>query len=430
MESRHEYGRRRHQENKDARKQEQERLSILFNDEKQKKRAHQKKRRRAKLWNKIKENVQNFLNQPFAKLFPKKSEEELQKRAYRRRKKREKFILNLKDRFQNFVKHPFGKPISEIERIERKKEKRVKKHITKKKRAHFFTSFANKIVSSIRVYRDKRIRARLFKLIIPSLIFFILAYVTIYVLSMGLTAMLTKYWGISVTLANSVVYYNISPYSPLWTKGSVVSIFTTASIISFAISMFSLWLFIKYQYRSYYLKLYLMWMILIGQAMSIGSFAASFIRKQGIFYAIQWFFYKTWFSSTTMEYIFLFFSVIWLIVFGNIMRRLLLYSSPSATLLRRENRFVFYQFQLTIPLIFGIIGIIIINAPIYNIYTFIQLFTIFLMFLPLFLEQSENSREVIIDKVARPKTSLLKLFFIALLIVFAFRLIFGSGIKL
>ena len=428
MDSEKSRSRKHHKEKEKQRRIENKRMLKLIEEKERKKRAHIRRHNRKKLIKKIKESFFNFLAHPFG-MPP--SEIELAEQIKRKRLK-ERSIEKKKEarkiRFQNFIKHPFGKPLTELEKAEKRKEKMLKEHLAKKRKEIHFRNFKEKIEYTVRAFKDVDIRRRLFKLTFPSFFVFLLAYLTIYVLSMTFTSLISSFWGIRTTLANSVTYYNISPYSPLWTKGSVSSIFTMASIVAFIISFISLRLFIYFQSRTYYLKLYFLWMVLIGQALSIGSFIGSFIRKQGIFYAIQWAFYKTLFSYKTMEYIFLGISIIWLIVFGYIIKRIYLFSSPSATLLHKENRFAFYQFQITIPLIFGIIGILILNAPIFNVYIIIELLSIFFLLLPIMFERPDNTVSLVTLKIVKPRMVFYKLFAITIIIVALFRVIFGIGI--
>ncbi len=162
--------------------------------------------------------------------------------------------------------------------------------------------------------------------------------------------------------------------------------------------------------------------------MAWGATFGGFIRRQGLFHAIQWGFYNTWFSFKMVLIISMIIAFSWLVIFGYIIKPLLLQTSPSASLLKGQNRFAYYQFQYTIPALLGILVIIAINAPIYNIYLLIQIASLFLLLLPLLFDNTNSNENVGFVKINRSKPNIYIVIGVLALAILLFKWIFDNGI--
>jgi len=354
--------------------------------------------------------------------------EELLRKKLVEKKIRKKRRDARKEKIKEFFKHPFGKPLTELQKIELEKEKLLKKKIKSKSRKLRLLNFKRNINQLFSAFRESDIRLKLFQLIPFSLSSFLFAYITIYLITQIATCLISSFWSINTVLSTSVIYYEPTPYSPLWTKGSVVSIFSMQPFFAFVISLFGIYLFIKNIHKSSFLKTFLIWLIVIGQSMAWGSVFGAFIRNQGLFHAIQWGFYNTWFSFKMVMVVMLIVAFFWLIIFGYIIKPLFINSSPSASLLKGQNRFAFYQFQFSIPSLLGIFAIIAINAPIYNIYLLIQIASLTIILLPLLFDNTNSNENFGQIKINRSKTNIYIIIGILALTILVFKLIFDDGI--
>lgn len=386
---------------------------------------HHRRRRKRSIGNIFKRWIHDFFKHRINELEKQERKKERRIKKHIRAKRREA----LNKRLVETIQHPFGRPKTEMEKIILKKEKAINQHLNRKNRAFRILQIKQKIAKSISAVKSPEIRPKLFKIIIPSLAGFVVAYLTIYLLTNISSALISAFWGIDTTISTSVINFNSSPYSPLWTKGSVVSIFITPVIISMVISFFCLWLFLKSDRQGFITKIYLLWMIVIGQATAWGSFFGGFIRKQGVYHAINWGFHNTMISPKTMEIIFSAIAFIWLLIFGTLIKSLFILATPSATLIRNTYRPAYYHFLITLPFILGIAIIAGINAPIYNLYIFVQLGSMVLIFFPLYFENSSHQSENFRFKVKKSNLSSISVLGILILILFLFKLIFDSGIN-
>jgi hypothetical protein len=381
-------------------------------------------RRRRSKENVFKRWVSGLIPQPKNELEIRERKKEQQIEKHIRAKRRKARNERIKER----IRHPFGKPKTVQEKAKDQKDRAINRHLNRKTKAIRIQQIKQRISESISAVREPEIRSKLFKIVIPSLTGFVAAYLSIYILTNITVALVSVYWNISTTINTSVINFNISPNSPLWTQESVVTIFFSPVVLSMAISFLCIWLFSRSNHQRFMTRIYLFWMILIGQAMSWGSFFGGFIRKQGVYHGITWGFHQTMFSSKMMEITFMCIAFIWLVIFGAIIKPLFIRVTPSATLIKQKYRFAYYQFLVTIPYILGIATIAGINAPVFNLYIFIQLGSMILIFFWVFFENDATSPEVYRFKVTKSKINGKIVIGLLILIIVIFKLIFDSGI--
>lgn len=385
--------------------------------------SHRRKRR--SLGYLIKRWSSGLFGRPRNELEQRERKKERRIKRHIRAKRREARYQRIKE----WMRHPLGMPKTELEKTEEAKNRAINRHLNRKIRTIRIQQMKQGVSDSIAAIREPEIRTKLFKIMIPSLAGFVMAYLTTYILTNVSEALVSSFYGISTTVTNSVIGFNVPPNSPLWNKESVVVIFFTPVLMSMAISFFCLWLFSRSGRQGFMTKIYLFWMILMGQAMSWGSFFGGFIRKQGVYHALAWGFHQTFVSPKVMEIVFMSIAFIWLLVFGAVIKPLFIRVTPSVTLIRQKYRFAYYHFLISIPYFFGIATIAGINAPIFNLYIFIQLGSMILIFFRLYFEKDSTSPEIYRFKVTKSKLNTKVAFVLFILTVLIFKLIFDDGIN-
>jgi len=417
-----------HQHDQRARIEENKELTRINNEHNRRKkeaRQRHKQSTRNSLFLAIIGRIRLFFNKKNNEIEKQKKTKEKQIRNHIRRKR---WSLIKKQIIDIFL-HPMGTEEQKQIRAEKRKHKRLTKKLNAKIKEIKLKEFKQNISDNINAFKNRDVRKKLLSVFVSSVILFVLAYLTIFAVGNIITSLISSFWNIETTINASIIIYKPSPYSPLWSRGSVVSIFSAQFFVAFIISFFALWLFFKSSKKSYLVKMYLLWLLLVGQGLAWGSFFGAVIRKQGIYHALSWGLYQTWFSSKTIMIIMIIVGFIALLVFGNIIKRIYFYASPSATLLKKSFRPIYYHFLITLPFFIGLGIIAAINAPVYNLYTFIQLLSMFIMFLPLYMFRDNEYSDIGQFKIVKSKFNLGVIIGFFTLIVLIYKVLFNYGIN-
>lgn len=417
-----------HQHDQRARIEEYKELTRI-NDE------HNRRKKEARQLHK--QNSRNSLFKAFItriSLFFNKKDNEIEKQKKAKEKQIRKHIRRkrwsfIKRQIIDLFLHPLGTEEQKQIRVEKRKHKRLTKKLNAKIKEIKLKEFKQNFSDNIEAFKNRDIRKKLLFVFISSLVLFVLAYLTIFTVGNIITSLISSFWNIETTINASIIIFKPSPYSPLWSRGSVVSIFSAQFFVAFVISFFALWLFYKSSKKSYLVKMYLLWLILVGQGLAWGSFFGAAIRKQGIYHAISWGFYQTWFSSKAIMITMMIVGFIALLIFGNIIKRIYFYASPSATLLKKSYRPIYYHFLITLPFFTGLVIIAAINAPVYNLYTFIQLLSMFILFLPLYMFRDHEYSDIGQFKIVKSKFKLAGILVFFILITLIYKALFNAGIN-
>jgi hypothetical protein len=416
-----------HKERKKQREEEQKRLLAIEKNRKSKRAAT----RRHRKFLIFKAQVINFFTLNFLFKSKKGMKSIIGESSHEQRIQehiKQKIKAKRVERFKEFLNHPFGKTKTAYEKQQQIRDRLIAKRVKEKGKAIRIANIRLNISNSLSSIRNPSVRKKLIKQLIPSTISFMIAYIILFIVTNVATSLMASFWDIRTRIETSIIYYEPSPYSPLWNTGSVVSIYSTQVFLSFVLSLTALWVFTKSIHKSSFLKSILIWMVLLGQAFAWGAFFGAFIRKQEVYHAIIWGFFHTGLNAKGVLIALMVISFIWLIVFGYLIKPILLYASSSAELLMSRNRFAYYHSQYTIPFIISIIFIFIINAPVYNIYLFIQLFSLMIIFIPFLFDNSkrENHSQI---KVVRTPLNNYVIVGGGVLLIILFKLIFDMGIS-
>lgn len=418
------------EQRREEKRKREESLKRMVASEKERKRRRDKALKK-RHYRTIRVDFYSKIEVIFNNIFPlkSKSNNEILKNKFIESKLKSEIKAKRAQRIKEFIIHPFGRSYTKLEKQELAKKKLIENRLKLKIRAKRLTTIIQNIRQSISSLRNPEVRQKLLKLLPTSVSTFILAYISIYLVSNIFTCSIASFWDVDTILKTSVIHYLPSSYSPLWTKGSVVSIYSTQFVVSLLSSFIALLFFLRSTDRSPVVKIYLMWLTIISQAFAWGSFFGGFLRKEGIFHAIQWGAFDTWFSYKTLEIVLMIIGFLWLIIFGYILKPLFIYTTPSATLIKGTNRSAFYQFQYTLPLIIGITVVFIINAPIYNLYILLQLLSVFFILFPLIFDKTTSNNTVEQIRIKRPKLHIYTFLALTILVIIFFKIILETGIN-
>ncbi len=191
---------------------------------------------------------------------------------------------------------------------------------------------------------------------VNSTVLFIIAYLTVYMLYQLTVLIVASKWKLDSVL----LYYDLAfnDYSPLWSRSNIIAVTLSGPIISLLIGFLAYRFFSTRKKVKGFVKLFFLWMALIGFNLFLGAWATGISFDQGFGYVAAWL-YLNVFWQIFIALIFLF--ILGIIGYYSVPK--FLDTSKSAYRVRTENRTKFLFFQVILPWFIGSIIILLIKLP-------------------------------------------------------------------
>ncbi|MCD4745996.1 MAG: hypothetical protein K8R58_06830 [Bacteroidales bacterium] len=372
-------------------------------------RPMRRKIRRARI-KEFKKNIISFIKNPF----PRKKISREDKRL-RRLIKQERLRLAR----QNIYKYPSrkGQSIKRFWQIRARIIKNLGNEI-----AEFFNRFTE-------VFRNKELNNKYFITTVNSLIFFILAFLTVYIINQYTTILAASFFDIPSVLYSYRIYWPLYTYSSLYTRGALIIIFGTGPLLCLILGFVFFRLLLLTRNRINYFKTYFLWVSIHAFNMFFGAYIVGVITRTGFIYTSEWLFLSNVFDVE--EIIFLIVSIVALIIIGYISTKHFLALSNSNNMIVPKNR-IFYIFsQVFIPWVLGNIVLYSINIPNNPFNLTLLILTTILIIIPVFTNyNSMANQQIKLTKVLERRLNIGWVYLILLIIVLiVFRLGLGKGVS-
>jgi hypothetical protein len=256
-----------------------------------------------------------------------------------------------------------------------------------------------------------------------SLFLFIIAYLLIYLLNLLITGYAALLFNIPVLVYYYDVDYLIRGID--WTPDSVSGVFSSGPIAMFVISLFMLILYKNVETETGILRLLLLWMIFHALTRFFGEILVGAILNKGFGFVILYLF-----LMDTGKVIITILGFVAMFTTGLFMARLSLYSSNIYfNDLRRNYRTQFINCQFFIPFVIGNILIFLVKLPQIS-YFDIGVNASMILFLIPVLVRSFGMEDFYFDEEPRKIRIMRLLPVTAVILLIAFRVIFGFGVRL
>jgi hypothetical protein len=204
-------------------------------------------------------------------------------------------------------------------------------------------------------------------------------------------------------------------YSPIWTYKSVISIYLTGFITALVLYILSNILYHKYKRNRGFLKLWLIWLIIIFINQSIGLFLRDIPFKRDLFHALQWMH-----LPYAIMIIFTIISIPLLIMTNLYNHAKFLRMTPTYDyILSKKRQRNFYALIAVIPAILGSFFLLAFNGFKFQSFQVIELFILIvsLGFSFILMLKGELTREIRIVK-DEPSNRFSLLLFVGSIIIF------------
>ncbi|MCF8364460.1 MAG: hypothetical protein K9H16_01670 [Bacteroidales bacterium] len=270
--------------------------------------------------------------------------------------------------------------------------------------------------------RNKRTTKNFTIIFLNSLSYFIIAFIFMYMLGQLATAVAALQFDYS-----SIIYYYKLIYtidSGAWTSDSVKLLYSLAPLLSLLTGIIFLIIFIRiYDHLAYY-KIFFLWCFAYAVIWSFGALLAGTILDKGIGYVVMYFY-----LLDTGKLIISLFSLTMMLIISTLTTKWFLFSANSYfNELNEHNRAFFTFAHILLPLLVGTAIMIVVKLPQIRYYELFILLLGLIFGVPVLLRYSsyptfffdEFPIRIKLDKYA---------FFIAIILLIAFRLILHFGIK-
>jgi len=307
-------------------------------------------------------------------------------------------------------------------RIRRKLKNKIKRKYQKKQRRRARIEFIRKFLPNykqkefvspeiihIENVEDKdKLKARSnLVYTLNSTMLFIIAYFLVYFLYQITVLVVASRWRLDSVL----FYYDLAfnDYSPLWNRTNIILITLSGPLICLMLAAILMRLVAPRIKEQKSLKLFVLWVAIIGYNFFLGAFASGVSFDEGFGYVPAWLFMNTFWK--------IFLSLIFLFILGLIgyySASKFLDTSYSLIRIRQQNKIKFLLFQVVLPWIIGIIVIFLVKIPNNMNYDTANLVTLAFAVIPvLFNRGAKPSKEF--KNLKKP--SRIRWVFVALMIV-------------
>jgi len=226
-----------------------------------------------------------------------------------------------------------------------------------------------------------------------STVYFILAFMLIYIIYQAITIMVASSYHIPVVWYYYQLKFPLSEFSPLYTRSALVVIFAAGPVISLMLAFVFLRLYFSTNSILLRFKLFYLWGFICGANMFFGAYIAGFFTRTEFIYTSEWLFMSNMFDIE--EIIFTVISLLAMGIIGSIVTPLFLLSSGSVTVIKPEVRVFFIISQVILPWLTGIVVLFLITLPAYYIPLILKTLTPGLILLPsLFLYDSVKYEDI------------------------------------
>lgn len=265
-----------------------------------------------------------------------------------------------------------------------------------------------------------------------SLGFYILAYLTVYLIYQFTTALAASNFNIDSVLFYYEIYFPIGNASPLWNKFNIIAITFAGPFIAILITLILLRAVLVREKLGPQFRLFLLWVAFHSATHFLGAFVAGIATSQGFGYVADWLFINVFFRIL-ISLVFLFL----LTITGYNSAVFALETIPSGVRQQRWRLSLSLGSRFILPWIIGGLMIIAIKYPDsapqhpnIMIYDAIIIATMGFMVIPVFFNRKARPRSLAERpvKFKRPPGILVLISAIVALVVF--RLIFERGLHL
>ena len=364
-----------------------------------------------------------------------------QKRFIRKAQKAEKRelkrIVKLKEREDRLL----DKQKRKLEKQELKQEKRERKRIRQEWTRSHLKAFIIEIKTFDRhslkrwyywfltVTENKDKRNNFFVITLNSLVYFILSYLVIYVISQIITAWIATSFDYKTIMYYYKIYYDIE--SSDWTADSVKILFSIMPLTGLLLGTIFLIIYATFRNEPGKLKLFFLWGFVHGMVMFFGALLMGTLLNKDFGWVIAYLYYRD-----TGKMIFSIISIFALVSIGAVIARSFLISGNSYfNFIDKTNKKYFMYSQIIFPAIFGTILLVLLKIP--NTYYYVttdevffeimKLCTLIILIIPLVMT-FRTYNEVLFDEEPRRVNLKWKLMIITYLLVIAFRFGLAEGI--
>ncbi len=263
-----------------------------------------------------------------------------------------------------------------------------------------------------------------FKLItLNSLMLFLTAYLIIYVLNLFITGFAALLFDIPV-----VIYYNDVDYLIRgidWTPDSVSGVFSSGPIAMFVLSLFLLILYKSVETETGILRLLVLWMIFHALTRFFGEVLVGAIFNKGFGFVILYMF-----VMDTGKVVLTIMGFVAMFTTGLFLTRFSLYTANIYfNDLIKAYRTKFLTSQFILPFVIGNILILLVKIPDINYFDIVLNASMILFLVPVLL-RSVGLEDFYFDEEPRKIRMMTILPLTTVLLMIAFRLILGMGIRL
>lgn len=191
---------------------------------------------------------------------------------------------------------------------------------------------------------------------VNSTALFIIAYLSLYILYQITVLIVASKWKLDSVL----LYYDLAfnDYSPLWSRQNIIIVTLSGPLICLITGFLFYRYFSKRQKVKGFLKLFFLWIGLIGFNLFLGAWSTGISFDQGFGYVPAWL-YLNVFWQIFVALIFLF--ILGMIGYYSVPS--LLDTSKSAYRVKAENKTKFLFYQVIIPYVIGSVIIILVRIP-------------------------------------------------------------------
>lgn len=191
---------------------------------------------------------------------------------------------------------------------------------------------------------------------INSTALFIIAYLAVYMVYQLTVLIVASRWKLDSVL----FYYDLAfnDFSPLWSRQNIIIVTLSGPLICLILGFLSYRFFSTRQKAKGFIKLFFLWIALIGSNLFLGAWATGISFDQGFGYVPAWLYLNVFWQ--------IFFALIFLFVLGLIGYYSVpkfLDTSKSAYRVRPENRTKFLFFQVILPYLIGSLIVILVRIP-------------------------------------------------------------------
>ncbi len=364
-----------------------------------------------------------------------------QKKFNRKTQKAEKRELKKRLKLKAREDRLLDKQKSRFEKLELKEEKKERKRIRKEWTRSHFKTFIFEIKSfnrhsikrwyywflTVTENRDKR--NNFFVITLNSLVYFVLSYLVIYVISQIVTVWIATSFDYKTIMYYYKIYYNIE--SSDWTADSVKILFSIMPLTGLLLGVIFIIIYSTFRNETGKLKLFFLWGFVHGMVMFFGALLLGTLLNKDFGWVIAYLYYRD-----TGKMIFSIISIFALISIGAIISRSFLISGNSYfNFINESNKKYFLYSQVIFPGIIGSILLVFLKIP--NSYYYVttdevffeimKLSTLIILIIPLIMTFGTYS-EVLFDEEPRRVNLKWKLMIVTYILAIAFRFGFPNGI--